>query len=340
MAKPQVAFYWTASCGGCELAVLELHERILDVASLVDIRFWPVAIDAKYSDVRRMADGELDVTFFNGALRNEENVEMAHLMRQKSKLLVAFGACAQLGGIPGLANFTDKRSLLDQVYHRAPSTSNPSATEPVEKSALNGHELTLPSLLERVSPLDSEVEVDYSIPGCPPTGETVWRAVTAILEGQLPERGAVLGASEETVCKECALKKEEKKVSRFYRLYEKQPDGETCLLEQGIVCAGPATRGGCEAACIKANMPCRGCYGPVAGVLDQGAKLLSALASCMDSNELSDITDLVSQVADVSGLLWRFSLPRSLAQGMREPATSSAGGASSSGALTGPKEAK
>jgi F420-non-reducing hydrogenase small subunit len=225
-----------------------------------------------------------------------------------------------MGGIPGLANFTGRRSLLDQVYHQAPSTSNPDGTEPVEKSIVGGDELTLPALLDRVFPLDSEVEVDYSVPGCPPTGETVWRAVTAILEGQLPEKGAILGANEETLCKECPLKKQEKKVSRFYRLYEKQPDGQTCLLEQGIVCAGPATRGGCEAACIKANMPCRGCYGPPAGVVDQGAKLLSALASCMDSNEVTGITELTGQVADIAGLLWRFSLPRSLAQGMREPA--------------------
>src|SRR5271157_2429632 len=101
MAKPKVAFYWCASCGGCEEAVVDLAETILKVVEAVDIIFWPVALDFKRTDVEAMADGEIDVCFVNGAIRMDDQETMAKLMRKKSKLLVAYGACAYQGGIPG-----------------------------------------------------------------------------------------------------------------------------------------------------------------------------------------------------------------------------------------------
>ena len=102
--KPRVAFYWCASCGGCEEAVLDLAEEVLNVAAAVDIVFWPVALDFKQKDVEAMDDGSIAVSFVNGAVRTTHQLEMAHLLRRKSRLIVAFGACAQLGGIPGLSN--------------------------------------------------------------------------------------------------------------------------------------------------------------------------------------------------------------------------------------------
>ncbi|MBS7648331.1 oxidoreductase, partial [Candidatus Bathyarchaeota archaeon] len=102
--KKKFAFYWAASCGGCEIAVLDINERILDVVQIADVIFWPVAIDIKYKNVEEMPDEHIDVCFFNGGIRNSEQEYMAKLLRQKSKLLIAYGACAQLGGVPGLAN--------------------------------------------------------------------------------------------------------------------------------------------------------------------------------------------------------------------------------------------
>src|SRR5512140_1018055 len=114
--KPKFAMYWAASCGGCEIAVLNIHEKILDIDAAFDVVFWPVAIDAKYKDVRAMADGSIDVTLFNGGIRSDENEEMAHLFRQKSKVLVAFGACASIGAINALANLSPIGALLDTAY--------------------------------------------------------------------------------------------------------------------------------------------------------------------------------------------------------------------------------
>ena len=82
-SKPKFAMYWAAACGGCEIAVLNIHEGILDVDANFDVVFWPVAMDAKYKDVEAMEDGSITLCLFNGAIRNDENAEMAHLLRRK-----------------------------------------------------------------------------------------------------------------------------------------------------------------------------------------------------------------------------------------------------------------
>ncbi len=169
MSKPKVAFYWCASCGGCEEAVVDLAEGILPVVEAVDIVFWPVAMDFKRSDVEAMADGEITVSFVNGAIRTSEQAEMAELMRRKSQILIAFGSCAQLGGIPGLANFYDRADILERAYQEVPSVVNPEKTRPQEETPLeDGTTLTLPAFSETVSTLDQTVDVDYYLPGCPP----------------------------------------------------------------------------------------------------------------------------------------------------------------------------
>ena len=123
--KPKFGMYWASSCGGCEISVLNIHEHILTVDEVFDVVFWPVAADFKYDDVRGYPDGYIDLCLFNGAIRNSENEEMAHLLRQKSKVLVAFGSCAYEGCIPALANFTSRDAILQNVFLDSPSVDNP-----------------------------------------------------------------------------------------------------------------------------------------------------------------------------------------------------------------------
>src|SRR5512143_1858240 len=104
--KPKFAMYWACSCGGCEIAVLNIHEKILDVDANFEVVFWPVVMDAKYKDVEAMADGEITLCLFNGAMRTDENEHMARLLRRKSKILVAFGSCANEGSVLALANLS------------------------------------------------------------------------------------------------------------------------------------------------------------------------------------------------------------------------------------------
>ena len=167
--KLQIAIYWGAACGGCDVAVLDTNEFILDVGAVADIRLWPIAADGKYHDVEAMEDGELDFAIFNGGVRNSENEEIARLLRQKSKLLVAFGACAHMGGIPGLANLTSRERILDTVYLHNPSIESGSNVLPQPETRLDdGKELDLPRFYRRVYRLDHVVDVRLLHPRVPP----------------------------------------------------------------------------------------------------------------------------------------------------------------------------
>src|SRR5512136_657960 len=132
--KLKIAFYWAASCGGCEIAVLDMNEKILDVARIADIVFWPVALDVKYKDVESMPDKYIDIAFFNGSIRNSEQEHMAKLLRKKSKTLVAFGSCAHEGCVPGLANLHDQAEIFEHVYIKDKSNINPKKVMPQTKT--------------------------------------------------------------------------------------------------------------------------------------------------------------------------------------------------------------
>ncbi|MBC8416688.1 MAG: oxidoreductase, partial [Candidatus Cloacimonetes bacterium] len=191
MPKPKVAFYWCASCGGCEEAIVDLNEDILKVVELVDIVFWPCAMDFKYKDVRKMKDNEIALAFINGAIRNDEQEEIVHLLRKKAQLVIAFGSCSQLGGIPGLANFWDRETIFESSYGKnCPSVDNPKRIFPQTKSKVPEGELTLPAFHNTVKCLDQVIEVDYYIPGCAPPPYLTMKAIGAILAGELPEKGA------------------------------------------------------------------------------------------------------------------------------------------------------
>lgn len=312
--KLKLAVYWGAACGGCCVSVLDVHESLFTVVAAADLVFWPIALDVKYKDVEAMPDGHIDVTLFNGAVRNSENEHLAKLLRQKTKVLVAYGSCAHMGGIPGLANFSTKEDLFQRVYQDSESTVNPDNVRPQPEFEVEEGKLEIPVFYNDVRALDQVVNVDYYLPGCPPQTERLVEVFLAIVNGdELPPAGSVVGALDKGQCDECERKKtDNKKIKRFYRPYEIQDDGETCFLEQGVICMGPATRGGCGVRCIKGNAPCRGCYGPPHDIPDPGAKMMSAIATMVDSNDAEEIETIVSQVADPAGTFYRFSLPGSL----------------------------
>jgi len=315
MAKLKIAVYWAASCGGCEIAVLEIHHHIAQLADAADLVFCPCLVDTKYADVEAMEDDSIDLCLFNGAIRTEENVHLATLLRRKSKTLVAFGACASAGGIPGLANATTLEAIFDRVYRTTPSTDNEAGVQPQTRTVIGeGMELTLPALLPMVKALHHVVTVDYTIPGCPPEGKQVWGVIEAVLSGNLPPAGAILGAGDRTVCDECRLEKRDTKISGFKRPHELIPDDTTCLLEQGVLCMGPATRSGCEARCPDVNMPCRGCYGSAGedSYADAGLQMIGVLGAILQPSNEAALRGIMDEVSDPVGTLYRFALPGSL----------------------------
>src|SRR5512138_7529 len=169
MPKPKVAFYWCASCGGCEETVVDLAEDILGVVQAVDIVLWPVAMDFKYKDIEAMPDKSITATLLNGAIRSTEQEEMSRLLRRKSQFLLAYGSCAVSGGIPSLANQFPREQILKYNYEDAPTLVNEQKTRPQMKVSENGWQVSLPQLHNVVRALDQVVEVDYYVPGCPPT---------------------------------------------------------------------------------------------------------------------------------------------------------------------------
>ncbi|MEM2103168.1 MAG: oxidoreductase, partial [Candidatus Bathyarchaeia archaeon] len=254
---------------------------------------------------------------FNGSVRNEEQEHMAKLLRQKAKILIAFGSCAQEGCIPGLANLHNREEIFEKVYLKSHCVENPIGTVPQTKFETKEGVLELPEFYDTVRTLDQTVEVDYYIPGCPPPVSLITNALEAVAKNQLPPKGTVL-APLKSVCDECPRKKKNKQITKIYRVYEKTPEPEKCLLEQGIICMGPATRSGCGAQCLNVDMPCTGCGGPCPNSPEQGAAMVSALASILGLEEEKerytekDIEELMRQVKDPVGTFYMYSLPSSI----------------------------
>ncbi len=275
-------------------------------------------MDFKKSDVEKMKDNSIDVAFINGGIRLSEHEEMVRLLRRKSKVVVAFGSCAHLGGIPGLANLYSTSELITYAFREAPTVVNPDGVTPTASYKAPEGELELPRILKYVKPLDDVIDVDYYIPGCAPTPNIIKKALDDILSGNLPPKGTVFGSSR-ALCDECELNKtkpEKILLKDLKRVHQVKLDLSKCYLAQGVLCLGPVTRGGCGALCIKGGMPCTGCFGPLDNVKDFGARALSFIASIIDYDDEKLAERIIEEyLPDPAGWFYRYSLPRSLVKG-------------------------
>lgn len=315
--KPKLAIYWAASCGGCEISFANIHELILELDEHFDFFFCPCLLDTKKADVEALSDGELAITLFNGALRTEENREMAELLRRKSRLFVAFGSCAATGGIPALANHHGVEHLLDTVFGTAPALDNHLGIVPQPVSNVADGELYLPSLLPRVLTVADAVTVDYTMPGCPPEPEQIIALICHLLAGlPLPAIDDLPAPSQRAVCDQCSREKKNRSVQSLLRPFSGIPEPGWCLLEQGYPCLGSATRAGCNALCPGVNMHCTGCYGPLDLSADPGAAALVTVAAVVKptikgQNEADihqQIKNALAELPDPLGSFYRYSL--------------------------------
>jgi len=290
--KLRIAVEGLGACAGCEIAILDLHEEIVSLLQDMEIDYAPILIDKK------SLDHKVDVLLLSGSVRNKHDAEEAARLCEKAKITIAFGSCASFGGVPGLANLYATRELLERVYLTTESTDNEQRILPSEE---------VPPIEQVIKPLKEWVKISYNIPGCPPQPKLIKEMFQMLLSGK------PVTLSKKTVCDECDLKREEKKITRILRWGQGEPDSSLCLLEQGYFCAGPATRAGCEAKCLAAPMPCRGCMGPPENVADQGAKMASAIASVasIDEKNRVDPEQLATMFKDAVGSLYRFTLPSS-----------------------------
>jgi F420-non-reducing hydrogenase small subunit len=227
---------------------------------------------------------EADVGIISGGIRVEENKEIAEEMRRKCNTLIALGSCACYGGLPALANQFTVSELQDKIFRGSVSTDE--ADTPAE---------SVSPFTDRIYALHEVVNVDIKLPGCPTTPEMVADALTALLEGRPVELPG------KSVCDDCPTIREKKAVGTVKRPLEpvdfevgKPLDTVRCYMEQGFLCNGPATKSGCGGAegtprCIKAYMPCRGCFGPLSDTANPMVDMMGALSTIgLDVKQIPD----------------------------------------------------
>ena len=239
MSKVRVSFEWLSGCSGCEIGTVDLHERLLGVLDSLDLVRLPILMDER-------GYPEADLGIVTGALRTEHDVECLRRMRQSCEKLLAFGICAVYGGPQGAADAHTLSEICDSVYRNNPTT----ATHEVPTEGL-------PKLLEGgVRPVNSEVEVDLYLPGCPPHPYYIAQALSAIVRGGVPEFGA------HNVCFRCNRRMHQSEVGEIRSPRSLTPADDVCWLSQGVLCMGSATLDRCLAPCPQRGVPCTGCAGP------------------------------------------------------------------------------
>ncbi len=244
MSKVTVSFEWLSSCSGCELSVVDLHERLLDVLKEIEIVRLPILLDTKDYPAARLG-------IISGALRTEHDVECAHHMRKSCELILAFGVCAVYGGPQGSCLAHAHRELEDSVFRKNPTTG----TEFVPDQGL-------PTLLpDGVRPLDTAIDVDLYLPGCPPSSYYVALALKKVLADQNDDLGLY------NVCYRCNRSMKRSECTSLRRYHEGPVDPSTCFLSQGITCLGSATLDRCLSPCPKRGVPCVGCGGPSENII-------------------------------------------------------------------------
>lgn len=281
MPKVKAAVYGAAGCGGCELSLLEGAEGWTVLLEKIDVLFWPLVGAGHLKDLADLADGSLDLGILCGAARTERDLEMIRLLSTKCRRLLAVGSCAVWGGIAGLAD-------LPPAFSR---------------QARAGGSLLLPAL----QPATNLVEAKILLPGCPPEPEQLGKGLANVVRKTGLE--AEPGREELVVCHSCPRPRGQGRPAQWHRPQEAADTG-ACFLSLGVVCSGPATRGGCGARCPLAGLPCRGCYGPPPGTVDQGARLIGALAA-LEGEE----GNLASLLVDAAGTLYRYTFAAAFAGG-------------------------
>ena len=166
MSKPKIATTSLAGCFGCHMSLLDIDERILKLIDLVDFNKSPI------DDIKEFTD-QCAIGLIEGGCCNEENVRVLQDFRKHCNVLISVGDCATMGGIPALRNGIPLKECFAEAYQSGITVHNPSNTIPNDPD--------IPLLLDRVYPCHEVVHIDYHLPGCPPSADTLWQALEALL---------------------------------------------------------------------------------------------------------------------------------------------------------------
>lgn len=244
-AKLKLNVEWLSSCGGCDVAIVDLHERVLSVLDAAEIQRFPML-----TDVRDYPKADLGL--ISGAVRSEHDRHAAEQMRESCKTVVAFGTCAVYGGISAASHAHSRQEVLNTVYVNNKTTSTHSV--PSQK---------VPVLEETVKPIDEVIPVDLYLPGCPPHPSFIFDALLSVVEGRTPK------ASAASVCGRCTRAMKKTDCAAVKAPHQGMAEPQTCFLSQGYVCLGSVTLDRCLAPCPARGTACTGCAGPTMQVLTE-----------------------------------------------------------------------
>ena len=269
-------------------------------------------MDFKYRDVEAMPDGNIDVTLFNGAIRTEHDAHIAALLRNKSKYLVALGSCAMEGCIGALANILGAEHALRRAALETPTTDNPSAAMPALVTAMPEGDLTLPALCDLLRSSSRWCRW-ITHPRMPPTTTRYGARCKWCLAASC-RLGRVVGRRSAHRVRPVPAPAGKVRVSTSCGPTSSSPTPTVACQSRARAPVRPPMRA--VALCVKANITCRGCYGPPDGVADQGAALLDAIAAAMDGQSDADIRRVLGTIV-TRGHLYRFSLGSSFLQQLK-----------------------
>ncbi len=164
--KPKVATASLAGCFGCHMTLLDIDDRILSLIDLIDFDKSPI------DDIKEL--GDCTVGLIEGGVSNSENLETLREFRRKCTILVSMGDCATSGGIPAMRNTVPLKECLEEAYLNGPSVVD----------GVIPNDPDLPSILDRVYPCHEVVKIDYHLPGCPPSADSIWAVLNFLLSGE------------------------------------------------------------------------------------------------------------------------------------------------------------
>ena len=236
---------WLCDCGGCHVALVDLHEKILEVLDSVAIQKCPVL-----TDVKEYPDAEIGI--LTGSIRTEHDRHAAIEMRKRCKTIIAFGTCAVYGGLHGAGLAHTREEIMDHVFCKSPTTR----TDFLPTAEVDGLE-------KLVTPIDEVIDVDFYLPGCPPHPHFIFETLGSLIAGR------EIRARQESVCGGCNRVMDKSEVDEIRDLASEVADTERCFLSQGFICLGSVTLDRCLAPCPNHGIACTGCAGPTMQILTE-----------------------------------------------------------------------
>ena len=243
--KLRIATEWLSGCAGCHVAVVDLHEKLLALMEAAEFVRIPVLADEK-------GFPEADVGIVEGAVRSQHDRDCLIKMREKVKVLIAFGTCAVYGGPSGIGWLHKPDCVMERVYRQGPTNTG---TEYPDAEAV--------PLEASVIPIDEVVPVDIYLPGCPPHPYFIASAVRVLLDRNAPK------LTEKTVCADCKRKMRKVEGITLRPGAVTADDPELCFLSQGVICLGSVTLNRCLSPCPQKGIACSGCAGPSVDVVTE-----------------------------------------------------------------------